>query len=318
VISTVFRYARDLDRVPDGQVVRPDSIDPAPILGEWSNANRSTWGISRAGLVRQHGGIDLHIIAADPLDEPHDWGRVPIVKLFTDGPGSSQVCGYTAAYELGHARTQIQANMNHGLTVIAALTNFTDGSGRCGYLSREFFCRRAMPAASARPPLGSDTAATRVAVACGDDRLPMLCASIDPAPLLCQWRNADEASRGIAEIRCKLRDDHLVVRVVAVGPQGPIDWGEVVATLHTDLSATGGGRATVEAVTDGRPTPHYADISATDAGPAFLATYDHGFQRVHLQARINLGVLVVAMFSEFTDDTGRADYFHREVFIPAG
>jgi hypothetical protein len=156
---------------------------------------------------------------------------------------------------------------------------------------------------------------TSLAYARGDDRLPMLAATIDPGPLLHRWRNADAASRGIVEVSCTWRDDRLLVGVVAAGPDGPIDWGERPATLYADMSATGGGRAAASPVTDGRSTPHYADVSATDAGPAFDVTFDHGFLRVHLQARINLGVLVVAMFNDFTDGSGRADYFHREVFV---
>lgn len=149
----------------------------------------------------------------------------------------------------------------------------------------------------------------------GDDRLPMLQAPIDPQPLLHQWRNTDRASRGIAEVGCVLRDGELRVQVRAVGPDGLIDWGETSAVLHTDITATGGGRAAAPAVTDGKPTGHYADTTATESGPAFAATYDHGFQRAHLQARIVLGVLVVLTYTEFLDDSGRADYYTRELFI---
>lgn len=315
MLTSNASYAREMDRAPDDRAVQTGQIDPAPVLGQWSNTNHRSWGVSHAELVRRDGGLDVRIIGADPQDQPHDWGRAPVARLFTDGPGSSRVCAYTATFELAHARTEIQANVNHGLTVVTALTSFTDGSGRLSYLTREFLSRRELPASPGRTPLGTGATTAQPAAARGEERLPMLRGNIDPAPLLCRWYNTDQASRGIAEIRCELRDGQFLVRVVAVGPQGPIDWDEVAATLHTDISITGGGRATVEAATDGRPTPNYADISATDAGPAFWATYDHGFQRVHLQARIYLGVLVVAMFTEFTDDSGRANYFHREFYV---
>jgi len=35
---------------------------------------------------------------------------------------------------------------------------------------------------------------------------------------------------------------------------------------------------------------------------------------VHLQARINQGILVVCEFTEFTDGSSRSDYFIRECF----
>jgi hypothetical protein len=317
MLSTAARYACELDRV-SGEQAPPDRLDPAPILGQWSNTNRSTCGISQAELVRRDDRIEVQIVAADLLGEPHDWGGVSLERVFTDGPVSNRACAYTANFDLGHARTHLHANTSHGLAVIAAFTTFTDGSGRSPYLSREFY-QPGRPAAARGatpgdpPPAGDGPAAAR-----GDDRLPMLRAEVDPAPLLWRWRNTDRTTRGISEFHCERRRGELVVRAVAVGPQGPIDWGETVATVYTDISSTGGGRAAADPVTDGRPTPLYADISVTDSGPAFEATFDHGFQRVYLHARIYLGVLVVPIFTEFTDGSGRASYFRREVFIRDG
>ena len=312
--TSIARYACELDLLPDDRAVQTGRLDPAPTLGAWSNTNYRSLGISHAELLRRRdGGLDVRIIGTDPPDRSHDWGRASSTRLFTDGPGSSRVCAYTATFELAHARTEIQAEVKHGLTIAAAFTSFTDGSGRANYYSREFLTRPELPTAPDHTTPGPG--ATQPAAVRGEDRLPMLRESIDPAPLLSRWSNTDQTSRGITELSCQFRDGQLQVGAVAVGPEGPIDWGEVAATLYTDISVTGGGRAAVAAVTDGRPTPHYADISVTDLGPAFWVTYDHGFQRVHVQARINLGVLVVVVFTEFTDDSGRADYVHREFFI---
>lgn len=315
MLTTNASYAREMDRTPSDLAVSAGQIDPAPVLGEWSNTNHRSWGISHAELVRQDGGLEMRIIGTDLEDGPHDWGRTPVTRLFTDGPSSSRACAYTATFELPHARTEIQSEVKQGVSIVAALTSFTDGSGRSSYMSREFMTRRELRAATGRAPLGTGIAPAEPAAARGEDRLAMLRGNIDPAILLCRWSNTNQASRGITEIRCELRDGQCQVRTIAVGPQGPIDWGEVAGTLYSDLGITGGGRAAAEAMTRGRPTPHYADISVTDAGPAFWAIYDHGFQRVHLQARINLGLLVVVVLTEFNDDSGRADYYHREFFV---
>ncbi len=307
-VTTTF--LRQMDQTSGKPV---EMLDPSPIAGSWCNTNPRTWGLREVEVGLDGRAVTAAAVAAASANGDCDWGHVLVERIFTDGPASGRVCGYTATFDLGHARTSLQANQNHGLTVIAAFTTFTDQSGRLSYMTREFFHRgepKLRPAWDARPPSeidgGHGPAAARV-----DDRLPMLLASdIDPSPLLHTWRNADASTEGVSEISCSRVDGGLLVRVVGVGPDGPIDWGETVATLYTDISATGGGRAM-----SGPGTPHHADISATDAGPAFLAVYDHGFMRVHLQARINLGVLVVAMFNEFQDGSGRADYFHREVFI---
>jgi hypothetical protein len=137
------RYVRAMDRPADN--VSPPStgpLDPAGILGLWRNTNNRSWGICRAELTQRDSQVWMHVWAADPVEGERDWGEVPIDRLYTDGPFSQVVCGYIATFDLGHARTQIQANQNHGLTVLAAFTTFTDSSGRCGFLSREFFYRR--------------------------------------------------------------------------------------------------------------------------------------------------------------------------------
>lgn len=156
---------------------------------------------------------------------------------------------------------------------------------------------------------------TDLAYARGDDRLPMLWAPVDPSRLLTRWRNTDARTKGISEVSFAYRERQLYIRVTAVGPDGPIDWGEAPASLYADVSVTGGQRGAVPPTTDGEPTPHYADLSATDGGPAIFATYDHGFMRVHLQGRFNIGILPIVSFNEFLDESGRADYFIREVFV---
>jgi hypothetical protein len=156
---------------------------------------------------------------------------------------------------------------------------------------------------------------TDLAYSRADDRHAMLAAPIDLTPLLRTWHNADADTKGISEVTCSLRDGQLYVRVSSVGPDGPVDWGEVPATPYADLSITGGARADAEPVADGTPTPHYAEVSSTEGGPAFQATYDHGFMRVRMQARMSIGILPLVYFTDFTDDSGRSSYVTREVYV---
>jgi hypothetical protein len=156
---------------------------------------------------------------------------------------------------------------------------------------------------------------TEVAYSRGDDRLALLRGPIDVEPLLGRWRNPDQGSGGISNLDLEQRDGQVHVRAAGFGPDGPIDWGEVPAEVYSDISMTGGGRAAVGPDAAGQVPPHYADLSSTGGGPAFLASFDHGFLRVDLQARLNLGLLVVAIYSEFTDDSGRPNYFLRPVFV---
>lgn len=144
MIGIEAHYGCDLDRVLDtGHRVSPERVDPAPALGVWWNTDPGSCGVQRAELRMHKGAVRVRITGTGPGHEQHDWGETTVDRVYTDGPGSGSVCGYTAEFDLGHARTRLQANLNHGLTVIAAFTTFTDGSGRAGYLSREFFYRGA-------------------------------------------------------------------------------------------------------------------------------------------------------------------------------
>ena len=147
-----------------------------------------------------------------------------------------------------------------------------------------------------------------------DDRLPLLrTIAVDADPLAHRWRNPDLTRGNLSEVLCTVRDGRLYVHVTATGPDGPIDWGEAPATVYLDVTATGAVRAReLPPAGDG---PSYADLSTSDLVPAFTATYDHGFMRVRLHFRLNIGLLVAAIFSEFTDGSGRANYYNREVFV---
>jgi hypothetical protein len=119
--------------------------------------------------------------------------------------------------------------------------------------------------------------------------LPKL-ADNDPGPLLGTWRGlAPEITKSIGTLELLMEDGGLKVRAEGVGADGPVDWGT------TDAQA-------------------YADGHYLDNPPAFLATFDHGYMRVHLQGRPNRGVLVACEYTEFTDGSGRSNYFIRECF----
>jgi hypothetical protein len=136
------RRLGETDHVPEGAATVPvHSIDPTPALGQWLNTNRRTWGITRAEVTQRDGQIWLQVWAADPEEGPRDWGTVPVERLYADGPSSNRVAAYQATFDLGHARTLVQANITLGVAILAAFTTFTDDSGRVNYMSREYFHR---------------------------------------------------------------------------------------------------------------------------------------------------------------------------------
>jgi len=99
--------------------------------------------------------------------------------------------------------------------------------------------------------------------------------------LVGDWRNTNPEP-GIARIVCEENGDGRL-RVTAD------NWGTVVA-------------------------PVFAFEFDSDKAGAFLAVFDLGFEEVRMQANVKQGVLVVATFNAFKDDSGRSNYFNREFF----
>lgn len=104
------------------------------------------------------------------------------------------------------------------------------------------------------------------------------------------WINANPETKGIARLVMSTSTGQLSLNVFAIGPDGLIEWGEP---------------AELTVYTAGPTSP---------VGAGFTATYDFGFAETKLQGNINKGLIVLAQFHRFKDDSGRADYFTREYF----
>jgi hypothetical protein len=103
------------------------------------------------------------------------------------------------------------------------------------------------------------------------------------------WVNSNPNTNGIARLVMSESGGKLSVRVYGIGPDGLIDWGLSDAVVFTS-------------------TP------SSRAGAGFTCLYDFGFVQTRLQGMITKGLLVLAQFHCFSDDSRRADYFVREYF----
>jgi hypothetical protein len=114
-------------------------------------------------------------------------------------------------------------------------------------------------------------------------------AALDLRILLGDWRNTS-AEGGISRIVCEPSGEgRLTIHCYAAFEPEIRDWGTVDAPVFA------------------------LTFDARQAG-AFSAVYDFGFEEVRLQANVKLGVLVVASFNRFRDESGRSNYFGREFF----
>ena len=121
------------------------------------------------------------------------------------------------------------------------------------------------------------------------DRVETSAAETTRTALLGTWVNSNLETNSIARIKIFESDGKLQLQVFAMGPDGLIDWGPAPAQV-------------------------FAAGPASHAGVGFTCRYDFGFAEARLQAMIMKGLLVLAQFHLFTDDSGRADYFLREYF----
>ncbi len=112
---------------------------------------------------------------------------------------------------------------------------------------------------------------------------------IDRGALIGNWINSNPDTTSITRVNVYEADGKLQLQAFAVGPNGPIDW----STTTADVFAAG---------------------PASRTGAGFAATFDLGFAEVRLQAMIMKGLLVLAQFHLFKDDSGRDSYFLREYY----
>lgn len=117
-------------------------------------------------------------------------------------------------------------------------------------------------------------------------------APVDLSALPGIWINSNPDTNGIARMVMTEADGRLSLQVYAIGPDGLIDWGTTDVAVFTSSPS-----------------------SRVAAG--FTCLYDFGFAEVRLQAMILKGLIVLAQFHSFKDESRRADYFVREYFALA-
>lgn len=103
------------------------------------------------------------------------------------------------------------------------------------------------------------------------------------------WINSNPDTNGIARLVISESDGQLSVQAFAVGPTGLIDWGSTNVKV-------------------------FAGLPTSQVAAGFTCLFDFGFAETELQGMIMKGLLVLAQFHRFKDNSKRADYFVREYY----
>jgi hypothetical protein len=117
-------------------------------------------------------------------------------------------------------------------------------------------------------------------------------AAVSAEPLLGSWLNTNTATQGISKAVLTDKGGQVVLEIFAEGNRERPHWGKAVAGVFA------------------------GDSSSTEA-MAFSAFYDFGFMETLLQGHVRQGVLIIAEFDRFKDNSGRSNYFAKEFFYRA-
>jgi hypothetical protein len=108
--------------------------------------------------------------------------------------------------------------------------------------------------------------------------------------LLGTWVNTNPQGRGIAKLVVSQAEGAPQLRVYGSGAPELVDWGRVpIANLYAK------------------------NVDSAEL-MAFDVHYNLGFMEIQGQANFSLGLLVLACFNTFRDESGRSNYFSREFF----
>lgn len=107
--------------------------------------------------------------------------------------------------------------------------------------------------------------------------------------LLGTWINSNPDTHSVALVRATDSGGRLKLQVSAVGADGLVDWGAAEADV---FAAT--------------PDSH--------AGAGFTCRYEFPYGETRLQGMIMKGLLVLAQFHFFNEDSNRENHFLREYF----
>jgi hypothetical protein len=118
---------------------------------------------------------------------------------------------------------------------------------------------------------------------------PATAGQLNPAGLQGTWINSNPDTNGIARMVMSESNGKLSLQVFAIGPEGLIDWGKSEVSV-------------------------FAATPSSRVGAGFTCLFDLGFVETRLQGSIVKGLLVLAQFHSFKDDSKRVDYFVREYF----
>ena len=263
------------------------SIQRESVVGTWFNTNRTSPEIAKVELTYSAEDMVIRVYGAEN-DATIDWGEAAVAPHASpDRP--NEMTGFEAHFESAVVERHLAANLKLGVLVIQCYNRERDVEQGRSYFTREFFHQRIESFSEPFNGVAGDSSSLPYVKAgdCLENTADPLAVNVDLAPHLGTWRNTYQHTRGISHLELLRDGDGFLVHAHGVATER--NWGAVSAVA-------------------------YADGVGSRNPSGFFAKYDFGFIEMQLAANFNKGLLIVAAYNHFNDDSGRADYFTREFF----
>jgi hypothetical protein len=285
VAATAVGFASGLVSAAQASTVPP--VASSSLIGNWVNTNTASNSVKQIRIT----GLRAGNIGVDAFGACHptlcEWGRVPAIVY---GPNVSSTTG--TSFQTNQrflssgtewSRTALQGSVLHtrsGLRLqVRELTVFEDGSGRKNYTKVETF------------KLGDGQRARRLGH-------PVSGYPLGDRPLLVAgafgtWKNLTPAG-GLVQLQIGGSQASPTIEAFGQCSPTPCDWGAVRSVT-------------------------YGSSISSSVGSVVLAPYSFGFKNA--QVVVQYGVnragdeqLIVKVYNEFTDGSGRSNYVLTETF----
>ena len=208
---------------------------------------------------------------------PEGMGWFESRALYASSSTGGDAAAFIAERDSDSMPVELHANLSKGLLIVSSFETrlFSDGPKR--RFAREFFHRADL----ASPGLSD--------VSPNDSPARPLFSAASASTFVGTWRNTNSEGPGIVLVSFAATDDDSTMRIVARDDSGSHDWGTTAVEIYTELG--------------------------TASEPAKIkARYDLGLLDVLLHGWVKQGVLVLALFRRFKDESDRSNYFDREFF----
>lgn len=254
-------------------------IDPVGLVGAWVNTEYSPRGLARIVIERRPDALGIQALRAD-IKTHEGWGWTDAEALYAASASDDEAVAFTATSKANSMPVALHANVSKGLLIVSSFQTRIGSASPDALFAREFFRR---DSSERLGPLKSPAKPS------ADQPVPR--SSLAPT-FVGLWRNTNSNGSAIVSVSFMVTEDGSTMHIMGHDDSCPADWGTTAVEVYTEVGAA--------------------------SEPAKIkACYDLGSMDVLLHGWVKQGVLVLALFRQYKDESGRSNYFDREFFYRA-